>query len=118
MKKIIKDWLSGKINYNINKKINTPWFQLQFSIRSKNNFMGRFGGGWNWKLGFQIGGKTIIISLLIAELSFRPHSYYICKDWGKCDSFSACRKLNYDDTAGCGEGNWQRVTKKEYKDII
>lgn len=26
--------------------------------------MGRFGGGWNWKLGIAIGSKTIIIALL------------------------------------------------------
>lgn len=29
---------------------------------------GRFGGGWNWKLGFQAGGKTLIISLLVFSI--------------------------------------------------
>lgn len=33
-------------------------------------FLGRFGGGWEWKVGFQAlrGFKTIIISLLIVEI--------------------------------------------------
>jgi hypothetical protein len=43
--------------------------KISFSIRSSNGFMGRFGGGWNWKLGFQAGGRSIVISLLIAELT-------------------------------------------------
>jgi hypothetical protein len=43
--------------------------KISFSIRSSKGFMGRFGGGWNWKLGFQAGGKSIVISLLIAELT-------------------------------------------------
>lgn len=31
--------------------------------------MGRFGGGWNWKVGIQVGGKTVLISLLVAQLT-------------------------------------------------
>lgn len=30
----------------------------------------RFGGGWNWKLGFQIGGKTLIVNLLVCYVRF------------------------------------------------
>lgn len=30
--------------------------------------MGRFGGGWNWCLGFRLGGKTIYIELLIGAI--------------------------------------------------
>lgn len=54
--------------YNVNKIFNNKYFRTKFSMHSKNSFMGRFGGGWNWKFGFQIGGKTIIFSLLVAEL--------------------------------------------------
>lgn len=50
------------------KKFENNYFKIRFEMRSKNNLMGRFGGGWNWKLGVQIGGSTIIISLLVAEL--------------------------------------------------
>ena len=33
-------------------------------------FLGRFGGGWNWKIGIQGGGKTVILSLLVFSLVF------------------------------------------------
>lgn len=58
------------IEYNVNKSFDMKLLRLKgnFTIRSKSNSWGRFGGGWNWKLGFQAGGSTIIISLLIAEL--------------------------------------------------
>lgn len=49
--------------YIINHRISVS---LQW--RSRNSFLGRFGGGWNWKLGIQIGGATMIISLLILEI--------------------------------------------------
>jgi hypothetical protein len=39
-----------------------------FTVRGSDGVMGRFGGGWNWKLGFQAGGRTVIFSLLVAEL--------------------------------------------------
>ena len=41
---------------------------IRFSYRSSNSIMGRFGGGWNWKLGFQCGGSTVLVSLLIVEI--------------------------------------------------
>lgn len=50
--------------------------QWAFSVRMRraDGFMGRFGGGWDWKLGFQTStpsryGWTIILSLLVAEAS-------------------------------------------------
>jgi hypothetical protein len=60
-----KPWSSEKHQF---VRILGP-IQIRFSYRSANSFMGRFGGGWNWKLGFQAGGSTVILSLLIAELS-------------------------------------------------
>lgn len=30
--------------------------------------MGRFGGGWNWKVGAQWSRRTVIVSLLVSEL--------------------------------------------------
>lgn len=50
------------------KKYLHKYIKLSFSMQSKDNFMGRFGGEWNWKLGFQAGGNTIIISLLVADI--------------------------------------------------
>ncbi|HDZ25209.1 MAG TPA: hypothetical protein ENH65_01715 [Candidatus Aminicenantes bacterium] len=54
-------------------------FDLAFSFRSKRCFLGRFGGGWNWQLGFQAGGNTIIFNLLIADFRI---SYIINEDKG------------------------------------
>jgi len=36
------------------------WFNL--------DGMGRFGGGWNFKLGIMIGGSTIIIDLIFGSI--------------------------------------------------
>lgn len=30
--------------------------------------VGRFGGGWNWKVGVQWGGHTVLVSLLVIEI--------------------------------------------------
>lgn len=43
-------------------------FRIKWSIRPRNSFPGRFGAGWNWKVGVQAGGGTVLFSLLIAEL--------------------------------------------------
>ena len=40
-------------------------FEIKFRWRSKNNLWGRFGGGWNWALGFEASGSSINIMLLI-----------------------------------------------------
>lgn len=37
---------------------------------SKADLFGRFGGGWNWNLGFQAGGSTLIINLLTFYIRF------------------------------------------------
>lgn len=35
-------------------------------------YFGRFGGGWQWKVGFQAstGFRTVIVSLLVFEIRF------------------------------------------------
>lgn len=45
---------------------------ITYTRRTRAGHMGRFGGGWNWKVGVQVGGKTVIISLLVAELRVAP----------------------------------------------
>ena len=54
---------------------------ITFSWRSRKNPMGRFGGGWQWKIGVQIGGRTTIVSMLICELRFdpQPNNYWDVK---------------------------------------
>jgi len=34
----------------------------------KSDGWGRFGGGWNWCLGFEIGGTTLVLNLLICSV--------------------------------------------------
>lgn len=43
---------------------------IEYRHRSPENLWGRFGGGWNWKAGFQAGGRTLILNLLVATLRF------------------------------------------------
>jgi len=52
----------------IRKKYKIGRLEIAFEWRSSKNLWGRFGGGWNWHLGFQIGGLTIIIFLLIFSI--------------------------------------------------
>jgi hypothetical protein len=67
--KIEAGWFSKPI---ISKKWRIGRFKFEFEMCDKNGVMGRFGGGWNWKLGFQSSwGKsvgTIIFFLLVASL--------------------------------------------------
>ena len=63
--KLIPNWASSTtIDYR------WKWGRLDFRFhkRGTDGVMGRFGGGWNWEVGFQAGGKTIIFSLLVATL--------------------------------------------------
>ena len=34
-----------------------PW-------QKSNSIMGRFGGGWNFNLGIQVGGTTVLLNLI------------------------------------------------------
>jgi hypothetical protein len=38
---------------------------VELHWQAKSNLWGRFGGGWDWELGFQAGESTIILNLLI-----------------------------------------------------
>ena len=55
-----KTWLIGR-------------WKINASMRRTNGWMGRFGGGWNWALGFKAGGRTLLINLLVMSISIsRP----------------------------------------------
>lgn len=63
--------LNGALdNKGIAKKITIRNLEITFTWNSKKNLWGRFGGGWNWKLGFMASGRTIIFSLLICDIRF------------------------------------------------
>ena len=36
----------------------------------KGAIFGRFGGGWNWELGFVAGGRTVIVNCLVFSVRF------------------------------------------------
>ena len=62
-------WLNGgDIQYVVKFSRAIGRLEIFVSMRSKNNAWGRFGGGWNWKLGLQAGGRTVVISFLIIEV--------------------------------------------------
>jgi hypothetical protein len=67
-------WMLRRNNSEPILQIEKSWkikrFKIRFSWRSAKNTWGRFGGGWNWKCGFSIGGTCIYFHLLIADLSF------------------------------------------------
>ncbi len=49
----------------IDKKFSIGRLKVHIELRTSKNLWGRFGGGWNWKLGFQASRSTIILSLLV-----------------------------------------------------
>jgi hypothetical protein len=53
------------IKYIFNKHFNFKRLEITFEWRSKEQLWGRFGGGWNWELGFKAGERTIIFYFLI-----------------------------------------------------
>lgn len=62
------------------RRIDRKWRLGRLSIgllyRRADGCMGRFGGGWNWKLGIQASGRSVILSLLVFTVRFNvdtPH---------------------------------------------
>lgn len=53
---------------NIRKEVVRGRFRLVFEMRDPSGLMGRFGGGWNWALGFHASGSTVLLYLLVATL--------------------------------------------------
>ena len=50
------------------KKIKVGQFNIAFNWRSPDCFWGRFGGGWQWAVGFQVGGKTVNLNCLVFNI--------------------------------------------------
>ena len=72
-----KFWISI-MRYNKEKRLEYVFYreikikQLEITIEwgSTENLWGRFGGGWNWKIGMQWSRHTLIISLLVLSIRF------------------------------------------------
>ena len=54
---------------------NRTWWVWRLRVtvdwRSRDCLFGRFGGGWNWRLGLQAGGRTLAFHLLVATFTIR-----------------------------------------------
>jgi hypothetical protein len=61
-------------NIEVRRKVTIGRLEVTYSRRSSKNLWGRFGGGWQWSLGFEAGrwtrdyGFTVILNLLVASL--------------------------------------------------
>jgi hypothetical protein len=60
--------MSRHNNFAIDKTVQYGRFKAGITWRSSKSIWGRFGGGWQWKLGFQASRTIIIISLLVMEI--------------------------------------------------
>ena len=52
----------------IRKRVDIGKLSIRFHWRSSKNLWGRFGGGWNWALGFKASRSTIILRFLIFSI--------------------------------------------------
>jgi hypothetical protein len=43
---------------------------VTFHWRSSQGIWGRFGGGWQWVVGIEVGGSTVLFNLLFCTLRF------------------------------------------------
>ena len=60
-----------KSEYYVKTKFPLGPLEIVISWKPGNAFLGRFGGGWNWKLGIQGSGSSWIISLLVLSVWIR-----------------------------------------------
>lgn len=44
--------------------------RVKFEKRDARELLGRFGGGWDWKLGFALGKGTLLLFLLVCMVRF------------------------------------------------
>lgn len=58
----------------IRKETKICRLRVVFDFVSKDCVMGRFGGGWDWEVGFQVGGRTILFNLLVFSLRIEVES--------------------------------------------
>lgn len=61
------------IIYIFNKEFTIPRIvRIKISMRSTKSLMGRFGGGWDWEVGFRASRnfRSVIINLLVVSIRF------------------------------------------------
>lgn len=58
-------WLS---TYAFNKNLYWGKLRINANARRNNGAMGRFGAGWNYKLGITVGGNTWMFDLVLMSV--------------------------------------------------
>jgi len=53
----------------LRKEFKIKRLEITIDYKSSDGW-GRFGGGWNWVVGFQAGGHSLILNLLIFSITF------------------------------------------------
>lgn len=95
--KAIRDWLNGKINFTFQKTFVFRGLVVEIEKRSKDNLMGRFGGGWDIEFGFQHGGVSTIINLFVMSIRITNDKKYREKYGEHSDAWErANRRLGYE----------------------
>ncbi|WP_297775383.1 hypothetical protein [Mycobacterium sp.] len=51
-------------------KIEGPKRALRISHRPPDSPMGRFGGGWQWEVGVQVGPRSVIVNCLVFTIRY------------------------------------------------
>ena len=64
------DWFSSVA---FDRTVRLGRVSVRLFMRRSDGIMGRFGGGWNWKIGIQWGKTTCIMSLLVMEVIVTRH---------------------------------------------
>ena len=54
----------------INKELTIGKVHISFRWRSSKALWGRFGGGWQWAVGFEASKRTLLLNCLIFSLMF------------------------------------------------
>jgi len=52
----------------IHKRFKLGNLQFSFHWGDKKSMWGRFGGGWQWALGFEFSGQTLLLNCLVFSL--------------------------------------------------
>jgi len=52
-------------------RIESKYADVKYEHRHRDEPMGRFGGGWNWKVGIQGSGRDWIVDLLVASVRIK-----------------------------------------------
>lgn len=58
------------MQYHVKRQTQVGPLSIALNWRKANVVFGRFGGGWNWAGGFELGSHTLILNCLVFMLRF------------------------------------------------